>query len=285
MFGPVVAKASRRTLHKALKKAWPSSHRLVLVTGNAAIEHAGAAPEDYIKSVYRTSGGTAVHKPEAREAKAFPYLPAPAAPGRLAEEESIDDLGVVRLVFENGVAVNIKKTDFKDSQILASMRLGAGRSQEPVDKPGLALMAPSVFSKSGLGGMTHDELKRALAGASTSVGLNAKENAFILKGATIPKELPLLFQLYSHYLQDPGFRQDAYDRTMKQFEQMYDDMLHTVEGAVQLNAMPFFAGGDSRFGMPSRERFMNLTLKDVEDWIGPALKKAPWSFPSWGTWT
>ncbi|WP_170868255.1 M16 family metallopeptidase [Desulfatibacillum alkenivorans] len=275
LFGPVVSEASRRALHKALRKAWPSSHRLVLVTGNAAIGPKGETPEEYIETVFEASARTPVHKPEKREAKAFPYLPEPQEPGKVAEEETIDDLGVVRLVFENGVSVNIKKTDFKDSQILASMRLGSGRSQEPAGKPGLAYLAPSVFNKSGLGGMTHDELKRALAGASTSVGLKAKEEAFLIDGATIPKELPLLFQLYSHYLRDPVFRQDAYDRSMKQFEQMYDDLSHTVEGAMQLHVMPFFAGTDSRFGMPPRDQFMALTLEDAENWTAPALRSAP----------
>ncbi|WP_169829454.1 M16 family metallopeptidase [Desulfatibacillum aliphaticivorans] len=275
LFGPVVSEASRRALHKALRKAWPSSHRLVLVTGNAAIDPKGATPEEYIETVFEASAGTPVHQPEKRETKAFPYLPEPQKPGKVVQEETIDDLGVVRLVFENGVSVNIKKTDFKDSQILASMRLGSGRAQEPVDKPGLAYLAPSVFNKSGLGGLTHDELKRALAGASTSVGLKAKEEAFFMDGATIPKELPLFFRLYSHYLRDPAFRQDAYDRSMKQFEQMYDDLSHTVEGALQLHVMPFFAGMDSRFGMPPRDQFMALTLEDAENWTAPALRSAP----------
>ncbi|MBI9076646.1 MAG: insulinase family protein [Desulfatibacillum sp.] len=275
LFGPVVAKASRRSLYKAFKKSWPSSHRLVLVTGNGLIGQEDVKPEELIGQKYEASAKTRVQEPQSRKTMTFPYLPDPDHPGALAEEKVIDDLGVVQLKFENGVTLNIKKTDFKDSQILASMRLGAGRSQEPADKPGLALLAPSVFNDSGLGAMTRDEMRRALAGASTSLGMQVGEDAFFLNGSTIPKELPLLFQLYQHYLQDPGFRQDAYDRSMKHFEQMYDDLAHTVEGALQLHAMPFFAGMDSRFGAPTREKFMGLTLKDVASWVEPVLKSDP----------
>ena len=275
LFGPVVAGASQRALHKAFRKVWPASHRLVLVTGNALIEQEGWRPGEYIGLIYDKSAKARVEKPKKQEAKAFPYLPEPEEPGKLARENDIDDLGVVQLVFNNGVTVNIKKTDFKDSQILSSMRLGAGRSQEPKDKPGLFMLAPSVFNDSGLGGMTQDELARALAGASTGLGLEVGEDAFFLKGSTIPKELPLLFQLYAHYLQDPGFRPEAYGRSMKRFEQMFEDLSHTVEGAVQLHAMPFFAGMDTRFGTPSRAAFMTLSLDDVKSWVEPVLKTAP----------
>lgn len=275
LFEPVVSRASARKLRKAFARTWPGKHRLVSVTGNAKVGEKEKSPESLIASVYEKSVKTKVRKPLKIKTAAFPYLPKPENPGQIVSKIEIKDLGIIQVIFENKVTLNIKKTDFKDSEIVASLRLGAGRSDEPKDRPGLSILAPAVINESGLGAMTRDELKRAMAGKSTSVSMSVGEDAVYFKGSTIPKELPLFFQLLHARLVDPGFRQDAFDRSMKRFGQMYQSLEHTVEGAIKLHATPFLAGGDTRFGNPPKKVFDSLTLEHVISWAGPVLAKEP----------
>ena len=41
------------------------------------------------------------------------------------------------MVYENGFRLNLKKTDFKDDEVVASLSFGSGRSVEPEDSSGV----------------------------------------------------------------------------------------------------------------------------------------------------
>jgi len=71
---------------------------------------------------------------------------------------------------------------------------------------------------------------------------------------------------------DPGFRSDAYSLTMERFRQQYRSLSSSINGAMVLHGRRFFAGGDSRFGLPSHDEFKQLTLDDVRSWINRSLK-------------
>ncbi len=128
-------------------------------------------------------------------------------------------------------------------------------------------MTESLVNKSGLGKLNRSELDIALAGKKTKVVFSIDENSFLLKGDTVPEEIPLLFQLFYAYIKDPGCRQETYQLVMKQFKQMYKEIVHSVESAMELSGNRFLAGGDKRFGMPPYPEFQKLTLEQVKSWM------------------
>lgn len=131
------------------------------------------------------------------------------------------------------------------------------------------MLADAVLSRSGLGNLTENELDRALAGKNTHVQFNIKENSFSLRGKAVSAEVPLLFQLLYAHLKDPGYRKEAHLLVMREFEQMYKKLSHTIEGAMELSGQRFLAGGDSRFGIPPYKDIRNLTLDQIRAWIDP----------------
>jgi zinc protease len=44
---------------------------------------------------------------------------------------------------------------------------------------------------------------------------------------------------------------------------------------VALEVRRFLAGGDRRFGVPDLEHIQSVTLSDVENWVGPAIRRDP----------
>ncbi len=275
LYAPFIDTLTLAMVNNAFKETWAQDHRLVLVTGNAKVTEDHHSPEEAILAAYRESAATPVAKPIVKKALGFPYLPDPSGKGRIAKRVETPDRNVLQIDFENGVRLNLKKTDFKADQVIANVSFGYGKSVEPADAPGLAALCNSVINESGLGRMNKDELERALAGKSTSVSFTTAEDKFLFEGDTVSKEVPLLFQLFYAYIMDPGYRPDAYALSMKRFKQYYERLSREIEGAMALSGNRFLAGGDSRFGLPAYAQFKTLGLDRVRSWIDPAIRNEP----------
>jgi zinc protease len=224
-----------------------------------------------ILNTYHKSIRTAVSRPAEGKSVVFPYLPEPQKKGRITQTKKIPDLEIIQVDFRNGVRLNLKKTDFKANQVLINLAFGQGRSCEPLNKPGLALLTENVINESGLGSLTKDELKWAMAGKNTYANFSIDEDRFLFKGETVSNEVSLLFQLLYAHIMDPVFRKDAYELSLKRYRQKYMALSRSIDGAMALSGSRFLAGGDHRFGLPDDETFKKLTLDDIKSWINPFI--------------
>ena len=271
---PFVQLLTAKDILDALKSAWSKDHRLIELTGNVKLAASdGLSPEKQILAVWNQSQGVAVFPPVEYRPVSFPYLAVPEVPGLIRARREIADLGIIQVDFENGIRLNLKKTDFKQNQVMANLVFGSGSASEPLDKPGLSQLTAEVVQESGLAGLTREELDRALAGKNTRIRFSVGEDRFMFKAASVSDEILLLFQLLHAHILDTGFRQDAYALCMDRFAQQYQELSRTVDGMARLHARRFFAGGDSRFGLPAYEAFRTLKLADVRAWLMPALEQ------------
>ncbi len=272
---PMIRKLSLEEVNTIFKRNWEPDHRLVMVTGNADLNDGQESARERILSTYTQSRQKVLEPPENLKAVVFPYLPEPTDEGEIQKQTHEHDLGIVRIDFKNGVVLNLKKTDFKANEILFKLAFGAGKQSEPADKPGLGELSQAVINESGLGGLTQDELTRAMAGKSTSLEFGLDNQRFLFSGQTIPKELTLLFQLLYAHIEDPAFRSEAYTLARERFRQRYRSLASSSDGAMVLHGNRFLAGGDSRFGLPPHDQFKTLTLADIRQWVEPAFQTAP----------
>lgn len=276
---PFVQNATAGSLHQALKNDWAADHRLILITGSADLKAPQQAPdqtpEHRIRQAWEHSSRVAVEKPLETRMSGFPYLSAPERKGRIIHRETFGDIGIVSVLFDNHTQLYIKPTRFKDNQVQASLIFGAGRSGEPETAPGLSLITERVVNLSGLGRLTRDELKQALAGKNTEVRFESAEDCFELSGDSVPDETALLFQLFHAYLVDPGFREDARDLAISQYAQEFDALSHSIDGGMMLKGSRFLAGGDARFGLPDAGVVKGHSLSDIRNWVMPAMTAQP----------
>ena len=273
LFAPLIRDLTPKAVSDQFRKTWEPEHRLVMVTGNATTTGGDEKPEERIAAVFKKSLQVAVDPPVERKPVTFPYLPEPETGGKVAKQEVVPDLGITRIEFENGVHLNIKKTDFEADQVLVNLAFGKGRSMQSLQSPGLSDLTPVVIDESGLGSMDKDELDRAMAGKKTRVHLHIGEDRFVFRGRTLSQEVPLLFQLLYAHLVDPGFRENAFALSMERMGQRRQQLSRSIDGAVKLYGERFLAGGDSRFGLPSFEQFQQLTLDQVRAWIAGPLEQ------------
>lgn len=272
---PAVNSATPQSLHKAFKKEWSAGNRLLLVTGNTDLSGAKDSPKQLIRTDYRQSRRQPVKKPGEKGQVQFPYLAPPADEAKIRTRQNIEDLGITRVAFGNNVSLLVKKTDFKDNQVLAAVSFGQGESAEPEDNPALAEMTRGVINLSGLGQLTPEELRRALADKNTSVSFDVEKDKFVFSAVSVPEETGLMFELLYSHIKDPAFRASARRRTVNRFRQQYESLSRSVQGAMELEGMRFLAGGDTRFGLPPLKAIENTGLEDIRNWIKPVLENAP----------
>jgi zinc protease len=269
LYTPIINMVTLKNVHDAFKDIWAPEHRILVVTGNAKLTDKN--PETKILNTYHKSMRAALSRPVEGKSVVFPYLPEPKKEGRITRTKKIPDLEITQVDLKNGVRLNLKKTDFKANQVLINLSFGRGKSCEPLNKPGLALLTENVINESGLGTLTKDELKWALAGKNTYATFSIDEDRFLFKGETVSNEVSLLFQLLYAHIMDPGFRNDAYELSLKRYRQKYMALSRSIDGAMALSGSRFLAGGDHRFGLPDDETFKKLTLDDIKSWISPFI--------------
>ena len=271
---PYIESITIQTVHNALKNMWSKDHRLILITGNAKI-----STKDYqtvILDVFRQSINKKVAEYKSFESKKFPYLIVPSLQNSIKtrediiiSQENIKNTGITKIIFKNGIYLNLKKTDFKKNEFQFKVCFGKGKRSQPVSKPGLSILSEHVVKNSGFGGIDADQLDDALAGQNISISFGIKENYFYLSGLADPNKAELIFQLIFHYFNDPGFSEQALNLAKIRYKQRYETLTRTPDGIMEIKGESFLAENDVRFGLSHPDIILKYTLDDIKTWLMP----------------
>ncbi|MGH7959861.1 MAG: insulinase family protein, partial [Opitutaceae bacterium] len=271
LYGPALEKITVEDCLAAVREAWSPKHRIVMVTGNARI-NGGDKAAAAIQSAFEKSLAIAVTPPAAMAEAKWAYTNF-GAPGKIAKREHVADLDVTLLQFENGVRLNLKKTDFEANRIRMSVRIGNGQLTEPRDKPGLSSYVGWTYTEGGLGKHSVDDLRQILAGKTVGAGFGAGVDAFVMNGATNREDLLLQMQLIAARITDPGFRPEAARQAKKSLGEIYLGFEHTASGPFTLEVARLIVSGDPRFGLPPKEEMLQRNIDEVKAWVKPELAR------------
>ena len=271
VLAPALDRVKADDCANALRVGFGAPGRYVLVSGNAAIPGDASAA---IVRAYQTAAAVPVVPPQANAAEKFAYTDF-GPTGNIAAENQVDDLGITRAAFANGVRVNLKKTDFEANRIRLQVRVGAGRLVEKPSQPGLAFFTDLTFPAGGLGRHSSDDLQRILAGRTVGLEFRTGNDALTFGAATNRQDLLLQLQLIAAYLTDPGYRPESLRLARKNIDEIYNEVAHTTEGPLAADIPRQLASGDPRFGMPPRAVALSRTLAEEGEWLGPQLADGP----------
>ena len=148
-------------------------------TLKAAFDKALAAPvEAYVDNV-----------------KQEPLLAQLPKAGKIVKESENKQFGYKELELSNGVRVILKKTDFKEDEIIMQAIQRGGESlYSEKDWANLSLY-DGVMGMCGLGEFTRNELNKALAGKQVDVSASIDTYNDIIEGESTIKDLETMFQL------------------------------------------------------------------------------------------
>ncbi|MDB6076842.1 MAG: peptidase domain protein [Akkermansiaceae bacterium] len=253
--------------HQAFQKYWSTQGlHLILTTRESE-----ADTKDKLLEIYNTSHAKPVEAPSQQENGAFAYTDFGPA-GTVKSRKEIGDLGIVQLVFSNGVHVNLKKTDFEKNKIRLLNRIGDGKLSQPAQSPGLDMFSTAIFEGGGFGKHSVDDLQGILAGKNVGTKCQIEEDAFLQSGATTPDNLELQLQFMCAEISDPGYREEALTEFRNQLPALFQELNHSQEGA-QAHAESWLHGDDARYAVPDQAKLMTYTIDDAKKWLTPLLSQ------------
>jgi zinc protease len=255
------------TCLQAFKEFWEAPGYHLVLTTKEKPENA----EQDLAALFEESRGKPVDPPNHRAIPVFDYTDF-GAPGSVATQKEISDLGITQLTLANKVRINLKRTDFEQGKIRLLARIGNGKLTQPRDKPMLDAFAQAVFEGGGLGKHSNDDLQQILAGRNVGSTLRIGEDAFTIGGTTTPTDFTVQCQLMCATLMDPGYREEGLWQFQKAIPVLYQQLRHTPAGPQQ-EMEGWLHGGDPRFTVAPEEKLSSYTLEDARNWLTPELTK------------
>jgi zinc protease len=136
-----------------------------------------------------------------------PLLKSIPAAGRVTKKTFNAQFGYTELLFENGVRMILKPTDFKNDEILISAYSPGGTSLYPDNDIMSAMLASTIVVQSGLGDYDYIGLQKKLSGNTAKLSPYINELREGVNGSCSPKDLETMLQL--NYLYFTGTRRDS----------------------------------------------------------------------------
>jgi zinc protease len=256
-------------VNAAFREQWQGVEPLLFLASPLQLEN----PEETIREAWTQSRQQPVEAPEETGATEFAYDDFGPA-GTVVSREAVEDLGLVRFRFDNGVAVTFKQTDFEDRSIRVRVDFGRGELEpRPVDA--VDILAGSVFTAAGLGEHSEDEMNRVLAGRNVGYGFGVGDDSFSFSAATTPSDLRVQFDLLTAYLTDPGWRQEGLDQFRAVIPEIRRNLYSSPSGVLQAEVSRLIRSGDTRYGLPDPEQVAAVDMDAIQAYLEPALDRAP----------
>ena len=256
-------------VNAAFREQWQGVEPLLFLASPLQLEN----PEETIREAWMQSRQQPVEAPEETGATEFAYDDFGPA-GTVVSREAVEDLGLVRFRFDNGVAVTFKQTDFEDRSIRVRVDFGRGELEpRPVDA--VDILAGSVFTAAGLGEHSEDEMNRVLAGRNVGYGFGVGDDSFSFSAATTPSDLRVQFDLLTAYLTDPGWRQEGLDQFRAVIPEIRRNLYSSPSGVLQAEVSRLIRSGDTRYGLPDPEQVAAVDMDAIQAYLEPALDRAP----------
>jgi len=191
--------------------------------------------------------------------------------GKIAKRETIEDIEIETIVFENNVRLNIKKTPYEKDVISISVALGAGDLFFPSDLPGFKWFAPNMLSLAGLNAHSADDIQTLMAGKTVGTSINFGPRRMYIGGATVPGNLGDQLNLMAAYATAPGYRAEAKTRYDNYIQSFYPTLDSTPGGVASRDVERLIRSGDNRFGIPTEDELINIEMTSLKDWLDPKL--------------
>lgn len=179
-----------------------------------------------------------------------PLLKKKIKPGKITDEKRNDKLGTVELTLSNGTKAILKKTNYKDDEIIfKAYRFGGSSLASDEDLPN-ANQAASFISQFGLGELDNISLQKALTGKIVGAAPFIDENTEGLNGSSSVKDQETMFQLIHLYFTAPRTDNETFKSIISRIgaslennsnspESIFEDTIQTVMAGYHKREVPF----------------------------------------------
>ena len=179
------------------------------------------------------------------------------AKGSIVSETENTQLGYKELKLSNGATVLLKKTDFKDDEILLQA-FSKGGSSLYGEKDYANLKAfDDIIGSSGIGNFSSNELQKALAGKKCNADATLSVTRQHVTAHSTPKDLETMFQMMYYYFTNIKKDEKQVQNLMSQLELMLKNK--------NLQPAAVFQDSLTNTMYAHNPRFANIQVEDIKD--------------------
>lgn len=141
--------------------------------------------------------------------------------GKIVSQNKNAELNTTELTLSNGITVSLKKTDFKNDQVLLSAYRYGGISGYSLEDKFSAENAVATVTSMGVGNFSPVDLRKALAGkvANASPYISAINEGF--RGNSSNKDVETMFQLMYLYATEPRIDSSLFKSFLQKTKSQY----------------------------------------------------------------
>ncbi len=266
---PAIEALTLEDCHAALVEAWSKGTLSVSAMGNLDLGDDG---ELALLAAFEEGTLIPVEAGAVVEELSFAYASSPDDPGLVVKREEIEELEFTRVRFENGVTLNLKRTELQLEQVLIVASIGEGALTIEPERSTLAWVGSTVFAAGGLEEHSSEDLRRLTAGKMVNFRFNVAPDSFELSGTTSPPDLLMQCELMCAYILAPGWREDGLIQLHRKLPLIFEDLKHQHGGPVAQEFIPALFSGSERFIVPPpMDQITSIEMGELRDWLGPQL--------------
>ncbi len=189
---------------------------------------------------------------------------------KIISDKTIQKLGIRQIKFQNGVAVNLKKTDFSKDQVLVNVAIGNGILSVPLNRPEYVNAVPALI----LGGtkfQTASEINAAINTLKMSVSAKISGGSLAINGTSNTRDSQKLIRFIATIVSSAAFRDDAIENLRNLAEAAYKNYESNPAACLKNLAVELLAKGVAR--TPGDfENFKRYSMRDFATWLKPILR-------------
>ena len=135
-------------------------------------------------------------------------------PGKITNVEKIEAVGAEKWTLSNGITVYVKKTDYKNDEILFSASSKGGKSLYPVRDLASVDFAADIIDRGGIAGLDYNSLMKKMKGKNVGVSPTIGLLTEGFSGSSSPKDLEFFFQYLNAFFTNPRVDENAFQLVM-----------------------------------------------------------------------
>ncbi len=194
----IVPSITLEDINKVLDVIKGDKNKLTAITGPEATDKFKLADSLQLMNLIAAAEKVEV-KPYEEKVVATNLVPTAPKAGKVTAKKENKELGATELQLSNGISVVLKKTDFKNDEIIMSASRYGGKNEYGVKDKYSAEYATQVVSAMGFGAFTPVDLRKALAGKTAGVGDVFSDARDGFRGNSSVKDVETMLELlYLH---------------------------------------------------------------------------------------
>ena len=188
----------------------------------------------------------------------------------IISRKEIEKLGITQIKFANGVALNIKQTDFSKDEVLVDVCIGNGILSVPEKSPEFFL-APVVVSMGGTEFQSVAEINAAINLLKMSVNTRMSNGCISLSGSSNSRDAETMLRYIATMISSTGFREDSLENIRNYAERFYRNLESEPMSKLHYLVSELVAGDIAK--VPGTfENFKKYSMADFKKWLNPILK-------------